>query len=472
MDGELSLGVALLAGVIIGLERQTAIARSVSGARAVADAVAGAVVDDGAAPAGGDKGSVDKSAIASNALVARTAAAIDVGGVRTFPLIALFGALSTWLSITVASVILPVGLFSLVALIAAHHLGKPSGERDPGITTESAAVVTFLLGALSMAPNIFDDMTSKTTTIMGIAVVVAVVLSLKTQLHDLSARIQSADLFAALQLLMVAVVFLPLAPNTGFGPYGAFNPAQMGKMVLLIGVIGFVGFVASRLWGAGRGILVGGFIGGLVSSTAVTFTMARRASTTPGLVASCALSVVAASSIMFVRVVAAAAVVYAPLLPRLAMVLVAMFVASAIAAIPLWRQARAEEHATADVDVKNPFELKSALLFGVAFAVVILVSKFARDTFGDSALYVAAALAGLTDVDAITLSTANLAKEGLAEPIAAGVILTACFANTVVKGSIAWVSGGRALGVMVARVFGASVVAGVVVLGIQLLSAR
>jgi len=159
--------------------------------------------------------------------------------------------------------------------------------------------------------------------------------------------------------------------------------------------------------------------------------------------------------------------VFAPLLPRLAFTLVAMFVASAVAAIPLWRRARLEEHAVADVDVKNPFELTSALLFGVAFAVVILVSTFARDTFGDAALFVAAALAGLTDVDAITLSTASLAKDGLDLQLATGVILTACFANTVVKAGIAWVSGGRALGLLVARVFGASVVTGIAVVLIQ-----
>ena len=422
----LNLAIALVAGVLIGLERQTAIARLGPGT-----------------------------------------SALDIGGVRTFPLIALGGGLCSVLAQSFGPWMPAVGLAALVLLIGSHHLGKKEEERRPGLSTETAAVITFLLGALAGAPGLFPDMTAKTTSVMAVAVVVAVLLSLKTQLHDISARIQGADLFAALQLLTVALVFLPLAADTGFGPYGAFNPAQIGKMVVLVGVIGFVGFVASRVWGAGRGMLVGGFIGGLVSSTAVTFTMARRAKATPGLTASCALSIVAASSVMLVRVVAAGAVVCAPLLPRLAFTLVAMFVASAVAAIPLWRRARLEEHAVADVDVKNPFELTSALLFGVAFAVVILVSTFARDTFGDAALYVAAALAGLTDVDAITLSTASLARDGLDLQLATGVILTACFANTFVKAGIAWVSGGRALGLLVARVFGASVVTGIAVVLVQ-----
>lgn len=449
----LSLGVALIAGVLIGLERQTAIARGGS-------------------------------------------SAIGIGGIRTFPLIALTGGLSGVLAPGFGIFMPAVGLVALVVLISAHHMGKsddahwkagdtprvplrrasaspwePRRVRDPGITTAAAAVVAFLLGAAATAPGLFVDLREKTISVVAIAVVVAVLLSVKSQLHAFSERIQSADLFSALQLLVVAVVFLPLAPNVGFGPYEAFNPAQIGKMVVLIGVIGFLGFIASRLWGAGRGILVGGFIGGLVSSTAVTFTMARRAKETPGLVASCALSVVAASSVMLVRVVLAAAVVYAPLLPRLAVTLLAMLAATVIAALPLWKKARAEEHALADVEVKNPFELKSALLFGVAFAVVILISRFARDEFGDAALYVAAAVAGLTDVDAITLSTANLAKDGLSLSVATGVILTACFANTAVKASIAWASGGRALGLPVARVFGFSVVVGLVVVVAQALLA-
>jgi uncharacterized membrane protein (DUF4010 family) len=422
----LSLGVALIAGVLIGLERQTAIARGGS-------------------------------------------SAVDIGGIRTFPLIALSGGLAGLLAAAFGAFMPAVGLAALVVLISAQHVGKRDDARDPGITTAAAAVVAFLLGALATAPGVFAGLREKTITVVAIAVVVAILLSVKSQLHALSQRIQSADLFSALQLLVVAVVFLPLVPNQGFGPYEAFNPAQIGKMVVLIGVIGFLGFIASRIWGAGRGILVGGFIGGLVSSTAVTFTMARRARETPGLVASCALSVVAASSVMLVRVVLAAGVVFSPLLPRLAVTLVAMLLATVVAALPLWKKARAEEHALADVEVQNPFELKSALLFGVAFAVVILISRFARDEFGDAALYVAAAVAGLTDVDAITLSTANLAKDGLALPVATGVILTACFANTVVKASIAWASGGRALGVLVARVFGASVVVGLIVVVAQAL---
>jgi uncharacterized membrane protein (DUF4010 family) len=421
---------ALIAGLIIGLERQIAIVR-----------------DNKPSP--------------------------DIGGVRTFPLIALVGALSAYLAPRLGAWLVAAVLLGLVALIAAHHLGKPQEERDPGLTTEAAALATLLIGALagsthgSLAALSLDSVQSRIITPAALAVVIALVLSVKERLHEITRRIGGADLLAILQLIVVAVVFLPLVPDKGYGPYLAINPAQVMKMMVFIGSIGLIGFLATVLLGAGRALLVTGLVGGLVSSTAVTFSMARRAKESPALVCTAALSIVAASSVMFLRVLAAAAVVYPALLPRLAASMSAMFVCGVLAAIPVWRAAKDEEKAKSDLEMKNPFELKSAALFGVAFAAVILASRFLRDTFGDGALYVAALVAGLTDVDAITLSTANLAKDGLALEVASGVIVAACVSNTVVKGGIAWTSGGRALGVKVARVFGAMIAGGALAIVLQ-----
>jgi uncharacterized membrane protein (DUF4010 family) len=164
--------------------------------------------------------------------------------------------------------------------------------------------------------------------------------------------------------------------------------------------------------------------------------------------------------------------VHAPLLPRLVIPTGAMALVGGALLVPLLVKARAGEKATADIALKNPFELKSAVIFGLLFAFVIFISKAARATLGDSALYLAALVAGTTDVDAITLSTAALAGEGLGLDIAATTILIACFANTIVKGGIAWTSGGRAFGVVVARVFGAMIVAGGVALAIMAVVAR
>lgn len=419
---------ALIAGVIIGLERQIAIVR---GSRA----------------------------------------APDIGGVRTFPLIALLGALSARLSPALGAWLPATVLLGLVALIAVHHIGKRVEDRDPGLTTEAAALATFLIGALAGSPLLGPAFAVRVATPAALAVFVALVLSVKEPLHELTRKITSGDLFAILQLLLIAVVFLPLVPDRAFGPYEAINPAQVLRMIVFIGGIGLVGFVATALLGAGRALFVTGLVGGLVSSTAVTFSMARRAKESAGLVNSCALSIVAASSIMLLRVLVAAGVIFPALVPRLVASVGTMFICGALAALPLVRKARAEEKATGELTLKNPFELKSAALFGVAFAVVVLGSRFLQATFGDAALYVAALVAGLTDVDAITLSTANLARDGLALDVATGVILTASIANTLVKGGIARTSGGPALGRAVARVFGAMIAGGIVAIVVQRLAA-
>ena len=175
---------------------------------------------------------------------------------------------------------------------------------------------------------------------------------------------------------------------------------------------------------------------------------------------------------MLVRVLVAVTVVHPPLLPRLLIPMGAMALVGGALLVPLILKARAGEKATADMTLKNPFELKSAVVFGLLFAFVVFISKAARATLGDSALYLAALVAGSTDVDAITLSTASLAGEGLALEIAATTILIACFANTIVKGGIAWTSGGRAFGMVVARVFAAMIVTGGVAIGIMVLAAR
>lgn len=420
------LGVSLAVGLFVGLERQRAIVKKEG--------------DD-----------------------------VLLGGVRTFPLIALAGSLcallTTWMPVA--------GLVGLVALMGVHRVSLTHEQREGGLTTEVAALVTFLLGALACTDvDLFADKKDRLLLVAALGVVVTLLLSIKPRLHEMVRKVSDEDIFATAQILVVALVVLPLLPTESFGPFDAIQPRQIGKMILLVGGVSFVGYAASRLMGAGRGLVVTGLIGGLVSSTAVTFSMSRRAKEDERVRPAAAVAVVAASSVMLVRVLVAVAVVHAPLLPRLIIPTGAMAIVGGALLVPLLMKARAGEKATADIELKNPFELKSAVIFGLLFAFVIFISKAARATLGDTALYLAALVAGTTDVDAITLSTAALAGEGLALNIAATTILIACFANTVVKGGIAWTSGGRAFGVVVARVFGAMIAAGAIALGVMAVVAR
>lgn len=430
-DTVAGLGVSLAIGLFIGLERQRAIVR-VEG-------------DD-----------------------------VLLGGVRTFPLIAIAGSACALLSSATAPWLVAAGLLGLIGLVGVHRVTLTQEQREGGLTTEVAALVTFLLGALACADidRGFSDASDRLLLVAALGVVTTLLLSIKPKLHEIVRKVSDEDVFATVQILVVAVVVLPLLPDEAFGPFDAIQPRQIGKMILLVGGVSFVGYVASRLMGAGRGLVVTGLIGGLVSSTAVTFSMSRRAKDDERVRPAAAVAVVAASSVMLVRVLVAVAVVHAPLLPRLAVPAGAMALVGGALLVPLLVQARRGEKATADVVLKNPFELRSAVVFGVLFAVVIFISKAARATLGDSALYLAAVVAGTTDVDAITLSTAALASEGLALDIAATTILIACFANTIVKGGIAWTSGGKAFGLVVARVFGAMIIAGAVALAAMALLAR
>ncbi|MBI1948005.1 MAG: MgtC/SapB family protein [Deltaproteobacteria bacterium] len=423
-----SLGTAFAVGLLVGLERQMAIGRA--------------------------EGHETR-----------------LGSVRTFPLIAIAGALSVVLAETIGSWLAAASLLGLVALVAAHRIGAASAERESGATTDIAAVVTWLLGALAVSHTILPDLGTRLTTTAGLGVVVTLLLSIKPRLHAAVRRVSEDDIFATLQILVVAVVVLPLLPDKGYGPFDAINPAHVGRMVLFIGAISFTGYLASRLLGPGRGLTVTGLVGGLVSSTAVTFSMARRARTEPDHEAACALAVVSASTMMFLRVLAAAAVVYAPLVPRLLLPLGAMSAAGVALVALLARRGRAARPEVSaplgDVPLKNPFELKSAIVFGVLFAGVTLAATAARALLGDAAILLAALVAGTTDVDAITLSAATLARDGMPITVAAAAVIVATFANTAVKAGIAFVSGGASFGRKVGVAYLAMAAVGAVTIGVQ-----
>lgn len=382
-------------------------------------------------------------------------------GLRTFPLFSLAGSL-VWLLRDGAPVLPAAGVLALIALLAAHRLGLPAEHREHGVTTEAAAIVTFLLGMLAVADTLLPDFEARLTTTGALGTLVALLLSIKPRVEAVVRHISADDLFATLQLFVVALVLLPLLPDEGMGPYGAINPAYTGRMILLIGGVSWVGFVASRLLGPGRGLILTGLVGGLVSSTAVAFGMAKRAKDEPAVVPSCTVAITAANAMMLVRVLVTVAIIAPALVPAIAMPIVAMLAAGLVMLRPLLRQVRVAG-ATGGVHVDNPFELKSAVLFGLLFVVVVVVAHAVRATLGDGALVLAGLVAGLTDVDAITLSAATLAKQGLTASVAAATILAAVVSNTAMKTVAVMTIGGPAIGRQIARVSGVTLAAGALV---------
>ena len=395
----LSLGVALAAGFLIGLEREQAQAPSP------------------------DQGSF-------------------LGGLRTFPLVALLGALSMLLGQALSWGLPLVGFFGLLTLVAISYADDVKKDRDRGLTSEAAILFTFLLGSLATSGGVVEPASRRAIVVAALAVVVTFLLSSKRRLHAIVDRVSRNDLYATVKFLIVVVIVLPLLPKDPVGPLDVIKPFNVGLMVVLIAGLSFVGYVSSRVWGGGRGLIVTALLGGLVSSTAVTLSFAGRARKEASLVPIAAVAIVSASAIMFGRILIEVVVVYRPLLTLLGIPLLAMAAAGLTVATLMYRRASSPDVTGPEVPLSNPFELSAAVRFGLLYAGVQLATKAAQQYAGSSGMYAAAALAGVTDVDAITLSTSTLAREGLEPRVASTTILIGAASNTIAKAVITCVLGG------------------------------
>jgi uncharacterized membrane protein (DUF4010 family) len=385
-----------------------------------------------------------------------------LGGARTYPLFSLFGAIAALLSRQMGFAPLLLAFGGTLGFLLVSYADDVRNGRGHGLTTEGAFLLTFCLGALAASQGVLEPLRERALVVASVAVVATLLLSVKPALHGLVHRASKQDVFATLKFLVVAVVALPLLPNQPMGPLGALNPFHLGLMVVFIAGIGFAGYLAIRLLGARRGLLLTGLIGGLVSSTAVTLTFSGRAREEPRLGPSCARAVTLASAIMFGRVVLVVGVLDFALAKRLAVPLGAAFVAGIVISWLQLRRAKSSEVASPEVTFANPFELSQALKFGVLFAAVLLASKAAVMFLGDGATYVTGVVAGSTDVDAIALSMARLAQTGLAQNVAATTILLGVASNTVTKAAMAVVVGGWSFGRQIAPAFAAMFAVGAI----------
>jgi len=292
--------------------------------------------------------------------------------------------------------------------------------------------------------------------------VIAVLLQLREPLHQFAGKIGEQDIKAIMQLVLIALVILPLLPDRKLGPYGVLNPYQVWWMVVLIVGISLLGYVAYKLFGAQAGTVLAGILGGIISSTATTASYARRTKKDPGISRLAALVVMIASTVVFVRVLAEIALVAHGSFLALAPPLAVMLGVTVVLSLAAWL---VDRHAAQEPpEPANPAELKSALLFGVLYAAVLLAVAFARDRFGTAGLYTVAALSGLTDVDAITLSTSRLVDGGhLAPGDGWRAILLAILVNLVFKAVLVAILGSRRMLGRVAVLFAAALAGGGVV---------
>jgi uncharacterized membrane protein (DUF4010 family) len=375
-------------------------------------------------------------------------------GVRTFGLISLAGAMAAYVDVALARPALGLALFVAVAALVVVSAVVSARQGDIGITTEVSALLAFVLGFLCVGGNV--------PLAAGLAVASGGILALKQWLHNLARRIETADVEATLKFAIVTLIILPLVPNQTYGPppLDVINPYQIWWMVVLISGLNFASYILVKVVGAEHGIGLTGLLGGLVSSTAVSLGFAQRSRTQPEQAPALAVGILLAWSVMFFRVVLLVAVIAPALAWALASRLGALGAVSLALAFFLHR--RREGAARASVSAgANPFELGQAIRFGLLFGVVTFAAKAAQIYLGDAGLYLAGALAGLTDVDAIVLSMAQLAlSEPASQGVAARTILIAVLANTGVKGAMAIFMGAPALRTVMLPITGALLAVG------------
>jgi uncharacterized membrane protein (DUF4010 family) len=358
---------------------------------------------------------------------------VAFGGIRTFILIALAGALSAWLSIQLKTVWifvaagLIVSSFILVAYILENRSSKTSAL---GLTSETAGLIVFLLGGTTLFGY------KEIAVALGIATAAA--LAYKQPLHSFVGKIYEDDIYASLTLLFATFIVLPVLPNKTIDPWQAINPYKMWLLVILISGLSLVGYVATRVLGTKIGTSLTGLFGGLVSSTAVTLAFSKQsrdAKENSRLMNILAASLLIAWTVMFIRVLIEVVVVNIKLLPSLVVPMLTMAVLAGVCAFLYyrWSSGESSRKGAQNVSLKNPFSLISALKFALLFGIVLLVVKYVQQNFPSQGFYVVAALAGLTDVDAITLSMAEYAKGGGDTKIAVTSITIAAVTNTLVK---------------------------------------
>jgi uncharacterized membrane protein (DUF4010 family) len=353
-------------------------------------------------------------------------------GIRTFTMLGAVGGFTGWLwtaGVTAPAVVLFAGA---VAIVAAGYVA--ASRQDVDGTTEVAALVV-------MAAGVFAG-TGSVRLASGIFALETLLLVEKSRLHSLVQRIDDAGLRAGVRFAVMALVILPLLPRGPYGPLGGIRPRELWALVLFFSGLSFAGYLARRLVGPGHGYLVTGLLGGVVSSTNVTFTFARTSRTQPAMDRALAFGAVAANAVLYPRVVIATAILNPAVVPLLVPDLAAPALVATLAAVIGARRPAPAEHAP-DVSLDNPLQLAGALQMAVLFQVVMMAVHIARESWGTSGVLTSAAVLGLTDVDALTVSMAKGAADTISPAIAATAIAVGVAANTGMKLGLALFFGSR-----------------------------
>ena len=364
-----------------------------------------------------------------------------IAGIRTFALVGLLGGVAALITRELSAWAFPVLLIAVVATGLVAYNSRLQYIRNFSITGIIGMVLTFCFGAIAVA---IDPVIATAA-----AVVTAIILDNKEEIHSLVHKLQASELDAALKLLLISVVMLPLLPNQSMGPGGVLNPREIWWMVVMIASISFVGYFAMRLAGTQKGILFTSLFAGLSSSTALTLHFARQSAKAPQIAPQLAAGILIACGTMFPRILIYCFVIAPALLPSLVLPVLVMTALLYGPALVIWYRHSHNSNVSQPVLSQNPLDLTSALVFGALLTGILLLGEFLKNWLGDTGIYVLAASSGIADVDAITLSLTRMSLAGLDSNTAVIGIVIAAAVNNLVKSGMALGIGSRQTGLLV-----------------------
>lgn len=372
-------------------------------------------------------------------------------GLRTFALTGLLGGICGLLSLASSPVVLAAGLLAFTGSLAWFSHLEATEEKNFSVTGVVAGILTFALGAYAVLGN--------ESVAVAAAVAMAILLALRDRLHDWVRNLTWPELRSALMLLAMTFLLLPVLPNRPIDPWNVLNPAEIWLFAILIAAISFAGYIAVRVFGDRNGIAVASIAGGLASSTAVTISFARLAREHPESTRLLAGGILLAGATMLGRIVVLAGLLKPSLVgPLLWPALAAGAVLLGSAGVLLWRGSTTATQQS-DLKIRNPFDLGTVLKLAGLIAVILLFAKGMAERAGTAGLYLLAAVSGVADVDALTLSMTRFAGNEVTLSAAANAILVAAGVNTLSKAAMAGAVGGSRLGRLVGGVSAATIAA-------------
>ena len=373
-----------------------------------------------------------------------------VGGIRTFTLAAMLGYLSGTVAANSVLWVIPFTILGFFLLLSVIYYYQVRQERY-GLTSELSMLSTLLLGILVSQGYVQES--------LAVVVVMTALLSVKEQVHGIVKKITEEEMFAFIKFTVLALLILPILPDKSFGPEGLINFLELGWLVIIVLSISFTGYLLLKFVGQ-RGILLTALIGGLLSSTMVTWVFSERSREKPELSASYGAGIILASSVMFIRAFALAAVFYQPVARLLVIPLSVLLVLNLLTA---YRVYRLQQHngETPSLNPGNPLDIRNAVVFTLIYTGITFGMYYARQWSGQVGVYLSGAISGIADIDAITISSAKWASADTEQTgFAASVIILAILSNTVFKAVLSYIRGSEALGKSVVTGFGIILITG------------